>query len=146
MKHLVHTKEQIEYVRLSNEYDFIKKRALVNFLTNSRTDVENHFHNRAHSMLNSIERYEQNNMKTLLNSISKSALTKVNQALVDETSSKTIKEAAFQAALTGLREGVMTYKGDPLMPILTNEINAKVNAFKSLTLAEETKMISLKED
>ena len=146
MKHLVHTKEQIEYVRLSNEYDFIKKRALVNFLTNSRTDVENHFHNRAHNMLNSIERYEQNNMRTLLNGISKSALTKVNQALTDETSSKTIKEAAFQAALTGLREGVMTYKGDPLMPILTNEINAKVNAFKTLTPAEETKMISLKED
>jgi hypothetical protein len=143
MRHLVRTKEQIEYVRLMKEYDFIKKRALVNFLTNSRTDVENHFHNRAHSMLTSIERYEQSNMKTLLNSISKSALAKVNSALSDEASSRAIKDAAFQSALTGLRDGVMTYKGDPLMPILTEEINSKVSSFKKLSAQDETKMISL---
>ncbi len=32
MGHLVHTKQQIEYIRLNNEYDFVKKRAMVNFL------------------------------------------------------------------------------------------------------------------
>jgi hypothetical protein len=32
MIHLIHTKEQLEYVRLNKEYDFVKKRALVNFL------------------------------------------------------------------------------------------------------------------
>ena len=58
MTHLRFTKEQIEYVRLNKEYDFIKKRALVNFLTNSRTELENHFHSRAQNMLTSIERYE----------------------------------------------------------------------------------------
>ena len=47
MKWLVPSKEQIEYVRINSEYDFVKKRALVNFLTNSRTSVENHFHSRA---------------------------------------------------------------------------------------------------
>jgi len=95
MKHLVNTKEQMEYVRLNNEYDFIKKRALVNFLTNSRNDVENHFHNRAANMLTTIERYEQTNLKNLLNGISKSALEKVNSALKDEGSSKAIRDAAF---------------------------------------------------
>ena len=34
MKWLVPSKEQIEYVRINSEYDFVKKRALVNFLTN----------------------------------------------------------------------------------------------------------------
>jgi hypothetical protein len=58
MTHLRFTKEQLEYVRLNKEYDFIKKRALVNFLTNSRTELENHFHSRAQNMLTSIERYE----------------------------------------------------------------------------------------
>jgi hypothetical protein len=47
MKWLVPSKEQIEYVRINSEYDFVKKRALVNFLTNSRNSVENHFHSRA---------------------------------------------------------------------------------------------------
>ena len=40
----------------------------------------------------------------------------------------------------------MTYKNDPLMPILTSEINAKVNAYKQLSPAEETKILSLKDD
>lgn len=78
MVHLTHTKEQIEYVRLNREYEFVKKRALVNFLTNSRAELEGHFHNRAHNMLNSIERYEQSNLKNLLNGISKGALEKVS--------------------------------------------------------------------
>jgi len=43
----VPSKEQMEYVRINNEYDFVKKRALVNFLTNSRVNVEQHMHNRA---------------------------------------------------------------------------------------------------
>jgi hypothetical protein len=47
MKHLIKTKEQIEYVRINKEYDFIKKRALINYLVNSRTDLERHFHGRA---------------------------------------------------------------------------------------------------
>ena len=33
-QHLMHTKEQMEYVRLNKEYNFVKKRALTNFLAN----------------------------------------------------------------------------------------------------------------
>lgn len=143
MQHLVHTKEQIEYVRLNAEYDFVKKRALVNFLTNQRTDLENHFHQRAANMLTSIERYEQSNLKNLLNGIGKGALEKLNTVLKDESSAKAIKEAAFQSALTGIRDGSMTYKNDPLMPILTNEINARVTAYKKLSSEEEGQLLSL---
>ncbi len=71
MQWLTPSKEQIEYVRINSEYDFVKKRALVNFLTNSRANVEDHFHNRAQNMLNSIERYEQANLKGLISDISK---------------------------------------------------------------------------
>ena len=48
----------MEYMRINKEYDYVKKRALVNFLTNSRVDLENHFHSRTVNMLSSIERYE----------------------------------------------------------------------------------------
>jgi len=57
-QHLVHTKEQIEYVRVNKEFDYVKKRALVNFLANSRENLDIHFHTRAQNMLNSIEMYE----------------------------------------------------------------------------------------
>jgi len=55
---LASSKEQMEYMRINAEYDFVKKRALVNFLTNSRKNVEDHMHGRAQNMLTSIERYE----------------------------------------------------------------------------------------
>ena len=97
-------------------------------------------------MLNSIERYEQSNLKVLLNGISKGALEKVSNSLQDPQTSKVIKEAAFQSALTGIREGSMTYKNDPLMPILSNEINSRVNAYKALSKDEETKLLSLNAD
>jgi len=54
VRHLVHTKEQLEYNRIDKEYEFVKKRALVNFLTNSKLKADLHFHQRSVSMLNSI--------------------------------------------------------------------------------------------
>jgi len=57
-KHLTHTKEQIEYKRIDKEYEFVKKRALINFLTNSKLNAEASFHNRTLSMLNQIQNFE----------------------------------------------------------------------------------------
>jgi len=51
-QHLRHTKEQLEYNRIDSEYEFVKKRSLVNFLTNSKLTSEAHFHHRTISMLN----------------------------------------------------------------------------------------------
>lgn len=38
--HLRHTKEQLEYLRINEEYEYVKKRALVNFLTNEKLNLE----------------------------------------------------------------------------------------------------------
>ena len=85
MQWLVPSKEQIEYVRINSEYDFVKKRALVNFLTTSRVNVEDHFHNRAQNMLNSIERYENANLKNLVGEITRSSFAKIEEKLADPT-------------------------------------------------------------
>lgn len=144
--HLTHSKEQMEYVRLNNEYDFVKKRALVNFLTNSRTELENHFYGRTVNMLSSIERFEQANLKALLNGIGSGALQKVKDSLANPETAAAIKEQSFQSALQGIRDGSMTYKNDPLMPILSNEISDRCAAFKSLSPKEEGDLLSLKAD
>ena len=146
MKHLVPTKEQIEYKRINNEYDFVKKRALVNFLSNSRNDLERHFHGRAQNMLTSIERFESNNLKTLMNSISSSAIAKVNEALANPAQRERILQASFESALIGIRTGKMEYVNDPILPILTEEINKRTSEFKNLTPAEESKLLSLTAD
>jgi hypothetical protein len=86
MQWLVPTKQQIEYVRINKEYDFIKKRALVNFLTNSRVNVEHHFHDRAQNLLSSIERYEKANLKALVGDISTESFAQIHKQLEDPTS------------------------------------------------------------
>lgn len=62
-KHLRHTKEQIEYLRIQSEYDYIKKRALINYLTNEKLNVEAHFHQRTFNMLKQIQNFENQNLK-----------------------------------------------------------------------------------
>lgn len=127
------SKEQIEYVRINQEYDFVKKRALVNFLTNSRVNVEDHFHNRAQSMLSSIERYEQANLKNLIGDISKQSFAKIEEKMADPSSRAAIQDQFFQSALAGLRKGIMEYENDPLLPILQEEIQSRTAAYQNLS-------------
>lgn len=142
-KFLVPSKEQMEYVRINKEYDFVKKRALVSFLTNSRVNVEQHFHGRAQNMLNTIERYEMANLKGLIGEIGDASFEKVQAQLADPTSRAAIDEQFFQSALSGLRKGVMEYENDPLLPILQSEIKTRTAAYSSLSALEEQKLLML---
>lgn len=74
MRHLRPTKEQLEYHRISAEYEFVKKRALVNYLTNEKLNLEHHFHNRALNMLKSIQNYENQNLRNRLREIALGSL------------------------------------------------------------------------
>lgn len=98
-EHLIHTKEQMEYVRVNKEFDFVKKRALVNFLGNSRDKLEKHVHVRASNMLGAIEVFEGNNLKTVLTGIGQGALDKMSGVLADPVQADSIKKAAFESAL-----------------------------------------------
>jgi hypothetical protein len=53
----------LEYDRIDKEYEFVKKRALTNYLINSKLNAEASFHNRALAMLNQIQNFEQANLK-----------------------------------------------------------------------------------
>jgi len=146
MSHLVHTKAQMEYVRINKEYEFVKKRALVNYLENSREALESHMHGRAVNMLNSVTQFEQVNLKKFLSGIGEASFAKVTEAMADPAQKSTIMDAAFQSALHGIRDGVMTYKNDPLMPILHEEITKRTSAYSNLSSEEESAMLSLNAD
>jgi len=141
--HLVHTKQQMGYVSINAEYDFVKKTALSNYLTNQRLALEGHMKQRAVAMLQGIERFEQNNLKTLLGTITQGALDKVHSSIKDPATRDQIDEQFFQSALSGIRAGVMRYENDPLLPILNSEITARSESFKSLSAEEESKLLQL---
>lgn len=62
-EHLKFTKDQLEFNRIDHEYEFVKKRALINFLTNAKMNAEANFYTRTLAMLNSIQTFEQTNLR-----------------------------------------------------------------------------------
>ncbi len=62
-------------MRIHNEYQFVKKRALMNYLTNSRLTLEKSFHDRTLTMLSSISKFESSNMQTLLKDVTQKAFS-----------------------------------------------------------------------
>ena len=81
LKHTRHSKDQLELTRLNQEYDFVKKRALINFLTNEKLNLESHFHERALNMLSGIQRYERMNLEHHVSKIAQDAFTVVLDAV-----------------------------------------------------------------
>jgi hypothetical protein len=95
LKHLRHTKEQMEFLRIQAEYDYIKKRSLVNYLTNEKLNLEQHFHHRAAAMLRSIALYENLNLSNHLKQIALGSYEKVQTALKDPATREQILKASF---------------------------------------------------
>jgi mannitol-1-phosphate/altronate dehydrogenase len=94
-------------------------------------------------MLSQIEDFENKNLKDMLAQIGNASFAKVTEAMADPAQKAQIQEAAFQSALQGIRDGVMTYKNDPLMPILVNEVNNRTSAYANMSAEEESKLLSL---
>jgi hypothetical protein len=141
--HLRHTKQQLEYNRIDKEFEFVKKRALINFLTNSKLSSEAHFHTRTLSMLNQIQNFESANLKANMKEIAVGSVDKVLKMAEDPSSAGDIKRASFEAALDGIRTGVMTYKHDMILPLIEAEMKERLEKFNGLSAEEEGKLLSL---
>lgn len=142
-QHLRHTKEQLEYNRIDKEYEFVKKRALINFLTNSKLNSEAHFHGRALSMLNQIQNFESANLKANMREIAVGSVEKVLAQVENPATAAEIKRASFLSALDGIRTGVMTYNQDMILPLIEAEMKERLEKFKGLSAEEESKLLSL---
>ena len=143
LSHLRHTKEQMEYVRINGEYDYVKKRALINYLTNEKLNLEQHFHGRVNNMLKMIQNYEGQNLRNHLREIALGSFEKVQSAIKDPQTKDQIQRDSFKSALAGIASGLMKYENDPLLPILQQEMQQRIAHFKGLSPAEESKLLSL---
>jgi len=73
----------MEYLRISSEYNSIKKRSLINYFTNEKLNLEQHFHNRTVNMLRQIQNFESQNLKGHLKEIAVGSFSKVQAVLKD---------------------------------------------------------------
>ncbi len=137
------TKQQIEYNRIDKEYEFVKKRSLVNFLTNSKINAEAHFHQRTVSMLNAIQAFEKANLKTQMRNLALGSVDKVLAYVDDPQHSDEVRRSSFESALDGIRTGVMTYNNDKILPMIEEEMAQRLQAFQGLSAEEESKLLAL---
>jgi len=145
LKHTRHSKDQLEYARLNTEYDFVKKRSLINFLTNEKLNLEQHFHERTLSMLSNIQRYEKQNLDLHVNRIASEAYASVLES-VTGTQKSEFQQSSFQTALEGIRTGTMQYQGDAILPLLREEIGKRTQEFKGLSQQQESALLQLTKD
>jgi hypothetical protein len=138
------TKNQVDYMRIHNEYKFIKKRAMVNYLTNERLNLEKHFHDRTLGMLNNISAFEKQNLKNKLNSVTQAAFDATLKKV--ETDIDQIREQAFKGALEGIRKGRMDFSSDPVLPIMAEELATRIAELRALTPEQESKLLSLSDE
>lgn len=138
--HVQDSKEQLEYLRLHNEYEHVKKRSLVNFLTNERLEVEKHMHERALAMLRTIYNFEQGNLRAELKRIVNEALESSLNQLRNEQQSE-LHSSAFASALEGIRRGEMNYREDPILPLVLEKIRAATQRLKNLTPEQEAQLL-----
>lgn len=87
--------------------------------------------------------FESNNLKKLLGEIGNGAQDKMKESLNDSAMRSEIDEGMFQSALLGIRRGEMLYENDPLLPIVSEEINSRTQAYTSLSAEEESNMLQL---
>lgn len=64
----------------------------------------------------------------------------------DSSHSKEIKRASFEAALDGIRSGVMTYKNDKILPMIQDEMAKRLQKFKGMSADEEGKLLQITEE
>ncbi|CAG9325886.1 unnamed protein product [Blepharisma stoltei] len=135
---------QADYMRIHNEYIGTKTFLLEKHLQTSRLLLKKHTYERTIAALRAADRFEKDNAEKLLRDMLDSAVVKMEKDL--EADKGEIKKQAFQAALQGIRQGKMSYEGDPLLPRVlkyVDEFKAKAEKFSPEVVAE---LVGLKAD
>jgi hypothetical protein len=136
---------QIDYLRVHLEYLGTKAKLLETHLANSRLQLKKHTYERAISILKSAERFEKDNLSSLLRGVLDQAVEKLSNDL-HGPDAKDIRRQAFQSALIGIRKGKMTYENEPLLPRLLAYIEEFKTKAEALTEKEQAELIGLTKD
>ena len=78
--------------------------------------------------------------------IAQGSVDKILQQVESPEHSASIKRSSFESALAGIRSGIMKYENDPILPLIQDEMQDRLQKFQGLTAEEEGKLLSLSED
>lgn len=92
-------------------------------------------------MLESIRKFENENLHSQISSIGQRALADTLQAV--EADPDRFRRDSFASALDGIRKGKMDFELDPVLPIFKEKVAEKSAEYKSLTAEDEARLLSL---
>jgi hypothetical protein len=121
---------QLEYYDVHSGFEKVKNAVVRSFLDNQEASLKHHINDRAINLLKMAKQYEMSNQKAILNQITKSVLDEI--AVIQAKPNKEILDAAFKSALTGIKEGKMTYEGDLVLPTIKQNIEKTINHYKTM--------------
>lgn len=122
--------QQLEYLDIHSSFKPMKLTLIQQFLGNQEVGLKHHINSRAVNLLKLVKQYEVANQKNILNQITKSVLDEI--AAIQRAPSKEILDSSFAAALTGIKNGQMTYEGDLVLPTIKKKIETTINNYKNL--------------
>jgi len=140
----VTAQEQIDYYTVHTDYHSIKSESINRFLAIEQINLKQHIQTRALRLLQSAEQMEVSNQRYLINSIVSEAIAQVDKTLNENLDN--IQDSMFDCALIGIKNQRMTYENDPLLPLISQKIQAKISSLSKLTQEEKVKLVQLTND
>lgn len=136
--------DQLEYLELHKDFQSIKAESVNRFVANEQLNLKRHIQQRANNLLNTAKGMEQRNRQEQINTILEKALAEVDN--LQKNIPESVLEASFDAALEGIRTGVMDYKTDIVLPMILEKIKGEVGKIKGLSQEEQKKLVTLSEN
>lgn len=135
---------QIDYFRLHKEYFGMKSGLMDTYLKTHRLRLKQHLYERSLAVLRGTEKMEQDNVNKVLRELLQRALEKVQENATNGHAET--KAQAFKSALQGIRDGKMTYKNDPLLPVVQKYLEEFLAELEHMYEADFSKAIGLTDD
>lgn len=125
---------QFDFLLLHRKFNAVKNESIRAFLATQELELKQGVRERAADLLKLAEEMEASNQKQLVGKVIAALQADVEQML--RSPPREVVDAAFDSALTGIKEGRMTYQGDRAAEFILRRIRAEAAKFKSLSEEE----------
>jgi len=134
-------KSQMDFYLLHKGFNEVKAESINRFLAHEQMNLKKHINDRSLNLLKAAKAAETGNSRTVVNKIVTNTLNSLDARL--ESESDRIQESIFEAALSGIKTGKMTYANDAVLAIASESLKAETAKIKDLSAEEKLKLIAL---
>lgn len=136
-------REQLEYLDLHKEFQYIKSEAVERLLVAERAQLRQALQQRAATILRSAEQMESTNLRQITGRVLE--VIKQEAGKVKNEPDAEIIEDSFKMALDGIRSGKMDYRGDKVLSRIIDVAKREIEGVNSLSEKQKREMVELTE-